>query len=495
MVFGPVSRRRFLWAAAALLSGCGTEPPPPANPAPQPSSPPSKASSPRKVIIVGAGITGMAAAFDLIAKGMDVQLLEATNRPGGRILTLRSCFPESLYAEAGATYVVPDPHLLKLMKDMGVQLAPRKPRAKGLSSVYLRGDKRIAVPAGAEPPEEYPLSPEEKALEEPFGPMKKYFSITKGIDPLLVMPPELLPYDDMSAAEFLKKQGASQGYMDLVRDSFAHERSLERMSAMYLIRELGNIMREFVMTEPGGRILGGSDKLPQAMAERLGAKIVYKAEVKRIEQTAGGVRVRFVRNGENASIEGDRVISTLPSTVLRDIEIEPAFPEDKQRALKELTMASVTRIWATSKERFWLAKGESGTVESDAPLGAVRDETELQEGKAGVLGMYVIGDESRKLCAMDGGARINAALAYMNKAHPGLDGMAVGEKAERCWDKDPYAKGAYAHFSPGQMKALLPALMRVEGRMHFAGDQMSHRPGFMHGALASARRVVEEILK
>ena len=112
MLFGPVSRRRFLWAAAAVLSGCGTEPPPPANPAPQPSSPPSKASSPRKVIIVGAGITGMAAAFDLIAKGMDVQLLEATNRPGGRILTLRSCFPESLYAEAGATYVVPDPHLL-----------------------------------------------------------------------------------------------------------------------------------------------------------------------------------------------------------------------------------------------------------------------------------------------------------------------------------------------------------------------------------------------
>lgn len=65
----------------------------------------------------------------------------------------------------------------------------------------------------------------------------------------------------------------------------------------------------------------------------------------------------------------------------------------------------------------------------------------------------------------------------------------------KCWDEDPFARGAYAWFRPGQMAELGRMLASVEGRVHFAGDHTSHRPGWMHGALASSKRVVKEVLE
>jgi len=66
--------------------------------------------------------------------------------------------------------------------------------------------------------------------------------------------------------------------------------------------------------------------------------------------------------------------------------------------------------------------------------------------------------------------------------------------ASKCWDEDPFARGVYAYFKPGQIMELGPAIASGEGRVHFAGDHTSCRPGFMHGAVSSARRVVREIL-
>jgi monoamine oxidase len=80
----------------------------------------------------------------------------------------------------------------------------------------------------------------------------------------------------------------------------------------------------------------------------------------------------------------------------------------------------------------------------------------------------------------------------MEVAHPGLAAQIVGATVH-CWDRSPFAKGAYAVFGPGEMKDIVPVAPMAEGRLHFAGCHTSYRPGFMHGAIASARRVVNEI--
>jgi len=88
--------------------------------------------------------------------------------------------------------------------------------------------------------------------------------------------------------------------------------------------------------------------------------------------------------------------------------------------------------------------------------------------------------------------RIQTVLAFAERAHPGLRRhFVVG--ASKSWDSEPFQRGAYAYFQPGQVRALAPYLGNPEGRCHFCGDHTSQRPGFMHGALASAWRVVAEL--
>jgi len=84
-------------------------------------------------------------------------------------------------------------------------------------------------------------------------------------------------------------------------------------------------------------------------------------------------------------------------------------------------------------------------------------------------------------------------LDYLEAAEPGTRRSLIAF-ASKCWSSDPFQGGAYAYFKVGQMTTLPSVLARPEGRLHFAGDHTSHRPGFMHGALAAAERVVEEIV-
>ena len=191
-------------------------------------------------------------------------------------------------------------------------------------------------------------------------------------------------------------------------------------------------------------------------------------------------------------IDAARVVLTMPFAVLRRIEVAPAWSAPKARAIAALGMTSVTRIWLESDRRFWRERGEAGRVETDTEVHAVQDETELQPGEGGVLGLYLSGAAARAWGALDRGASIRRGADEVERMHPGLGEHLVG--GERIvWDREPFAGGAYPCFTPGQLTEHAAAAAAPEGVIHFAGDGTSYRPGFMHGALASARRVVAEI--
>jgi monoamine oxidase len=479
---GTFDRRRFLLASAAVLAAgaCHTER------APAPSTP--AAHRPR-ILVLGAGLSGLVAAHDLMVRGHDVTVLEAQDRPGGRMHTLRMQ-PAwgDLHVEAGAIHVVGDPDLLRLMASMGVSIEPRRPRPRGLSRVQFAAGKRSVFAPGTEPPSLQPLSPAEEALGWE-GCMEKFFPEASALDPNAPPPSALARHDAQSLADFLRQRGASPGYVASIQEMFRLGDGPETVSALSVLRELAHVHHEMTL-EGGGRIAGGSDRLPRAIADRLGARVLYGAVVRRIEQDGREARVVFHRRGETATLSADHVICTIPFSVLRHLEVQPAFSAEKQRAIQELSYVSVTRLFLGARSRFWTARGESGDVETDLPMGPVRDETALQPGEAGVLGIYATGAEARRLGGMENG--VDAVLEAVERVHPGLRERYAGGMMHD-WDREPYSRGAYPYFKPGQMTALGPHLSRPEGRIHFAGDHTSSRPGFMHGALASARRVVEEI--
>src|SRR5262245_5356161 len=246
----------------------------------------------RKVIVIGAGLAGLASAYELSQAGHEVTVLEARTRSGGRVWTLRDPFPEGLYAEAGATNVF-DNHewTMKYVKELGVALDPMESTGGGASIFHIRG-KRIVIKSGS--PVEWPLDlkPEEKGLSRGALWAKYVAPVVRELGDLEAAdwpPAPLKRYDGMSFAEFLRRQGASPGAVDILRLGLSDQPAevADAVSALNLLREAA----PRAMVKQSFSIRGGSDSLPRAFASRLGDRIHYGMPAMIIEHDARGVRV------------------------------------------------------------------------------------------------------------------------------------------------------------------------------------------------------------
>ncbi len=474
-----MNRRRFLIGAGALaISGCVP------HPAPEPR--------PSRIVVVGAGLSGLVVANELSRRGTDVMVLEASSIPGGRIRTIRS-FTNGMYVEAGATHVMGDPDLVALIEEMKVEQAAPPPRSKLTKVRYTNGVRQTFRP-GEPIPDTVVLSKEDDALGEE-GRSKKYFAAVDRLDPLsFEWTDEARALDRVSGADYLRGLGASAGVITNAGAMAAVGDGVEHVSALCLFREIANIRREIkgLAGKAAGRIAGGTDRLPRAVADKLGDRVRYDSEVIAIEREADRATL-VVRDLTGVHrVAARRVVFTMPFTALRRIEALPRWSADKRRAIDGLGMTSVTRIWLESNVRFWTERGENGTAESDLLFGRVKDEADGQPGKGGILSAYVQGRDARIWGAMERGAMLSRAVDEVERVHPGLRAHHVGGDAIS-WDNEPFIRGAYACFTPGQMTELILPGRAPEGVVHFAGDSTSYRPGFMQGAIVSAKRVLAEI--
>jgi monoamine oxidase len=382
---------------------------------------------------------------------------------------------------------VGDPALLAVVASAGVEVKRARP-ARGLATVAYARAERHRYGAEDDPPERHALSSEETRLGFK-GCLEKYFPEAHGWDPATAWPAgALASADAKTGAELLAARGASPGYVASCAD-FVYS-DMHAVSGAFLVRDVAGFVQD-LGREGGGRIVGGSDLLPAAVARGLGDRILYGAEVRRIRVDERGVTVSFTRKGEEQTFEAERVVCAVPYGALRRVEL-PRLSAAKERAIRELVSVPVTRVYAEVDRRVWTERGERGDAESDLPLGDLLDETKTQEGKAGVIGAYLSGDRARAAAGKREADLVAALVDDAEKVHPGVR-AAFRAGAAKNWEDDPFARGAYAWLRAGEMVAFVEALAAPEGRLHFAGDHTSHRPGWMHGAVASAKRVVREI--
>lgn len=445
--------------------------------------------TPKKVIVVGAGLAGLSAAYELTQAGHDVTVLEAQMRPGGRVLTLRAPFADGLYAEAGASFVE-DTHNFTLkylaLFDLGLN-----PGGRNLATItYLRG-QRIRETAGVVAAMPFDLTPEEKRLGHGIWPKYRPPSVLDEIgDPAAPdwSVASLKKYDQMSYTEFLRSNGASSEAVALMTSGGHWGDGYETVSALVVLRETAMERR----ARSYNTIHGGSDLLPRAFASRLSEQIRYGSAVVRIAHDVSNVRVVFLQAGEHHSIRGDHAICAIPFSVLRHIDISPRFSPEKQRAIEQLPYFSATRVFLQSRRMFWLDEGLDGHAWTDLPIGNVESTSPYQPGSRGILSTYVGGPQARHLTAMKENERIAFALDQVETVYPGMRDNFEGG-VSKSWDEDSWARGASSWYKPGQMSELWPHVARAEGRVHFAGDHTSAWIRWMQGALQSGNRAAQEV--
>ncbi len=447
----------------------------------------------KKVIVVGAGLAGLSAGYELTQAGHDITILEAQLRPGGRVLTLREPFSDGLYAEAGAArFHETHDFTLRYVQLFNLPTDPFAPSE--LASVHVSRGQRIARhPGQPRQLSEYPasitagLTEDEKRIgldgmwDKYVDSILKQMSDPAGPDWL---PAALTKYDGVNFREFLLDRGASPSATVAL---WGAEGTSEEFSALWMLR----IMALDQKAQKTYKIRGGTDLLPKAFAARLAEKILYGAPMVRIEHDDRGVRVFFSQAGTQRSLSGDYLVCAIPFTVLRDIDVSPPFSPQKRRTIQELPYASASRVFLQCRKRYWRDEGFSGFGSAD-PLGEVWQPTFDQPGTRGILVSYQRSRHSREVTEMSESERIRFTLEEMNRVFPGIFAYFEGGTS-KCWDEDPWVRGAWTHFRPGQMLAQLPHIAPPEGRVHFAGEHSSAWNSWMQGALESGNRAAREV--
>jgi monoamine oxidase len=494
-----ITRRRWLLGAGAAVGAlaCGARSGPPRQIAAPAPATVAGATAERPVVIVGAGFSGLVIAYRLMQRGVPVRVLEASARAGGRIRTMRG-FPDGTYVEAGALHIVAEPALVALLVELGMDSPPRPPRP-ALSTITYFG-ARVVTPAGQEPPDGVTFNARERG-DGYRATMARYFAPADQLTPAMrrsmQWSRELAALDRVTCADYLRGLGASPGFLAEADNLLQLGDGVEQMSALDAMRVIAAIDEEQTWTVPGdhnGRIAGGTDQIVRALVGRLGDRVALSTVVERLEHDARGATL-VIRDAQGRHrLDAARVVLTMPAPAMRAIDVAPGWSAAKARAIGELELTPVTRIWIASDHRYWLDRNEGGSAYTDLPTGTVRDETAMQPGPAAVLGTYAWGARGRTLGALDDAQRVAALVADVERVHPGIAGH-LAHGTSLAWHNEPYLRGAYATFKPGQLTELAPALAAREGVVHFAGCGTSYRPGFLHGALSSATRVLDELAR
>jgi monoamine oxidase len=427
--------------------------------------------APKKILIAGAGLAGLSAAYELIQSGHQVMVFDARDRPGGRVLTLRDTFADGQYAEAGAeTFGETHNYVQHYVQALRLETIPAWNYGK-LASIIIRDARRSR--SNAELSQKY-IEPAVKEIGDPLAPGWPSADL-------------LRQFDRVSMAELLRNRGASPDEVAVLQIAYSDswDNGTAPDSALCLLRD-----EAIARKGASFRIRGGNDRLPKALAQSLGARVHYRATLERIRQNKKQVTVTVNTSGRRSQISADYLICAIPFTVLRSIEVSPAFSEGKQRAIRELSYNSVTRVYVQSRARSWVADGLSGYAATDLPIGTVWDCTEGQPGSRGILECYTSGDRARTLASLSEPQRIRTVVENLQKVFPGVN---AEKSLSIAWDADPLVKGAFAWFKRDQMSTLLPHIARREGRVFFAGEHTSPWFGWMQGALESGNRAAREV--
>ena len=435
------------------------------------------------VLVIGAGLAGLAAARRLTATGHEVVVLEARDRVGGR--TEGGATADGTPVELGGQWIGPTQNrMYELVDELGLETFPTW--NQGELVVHLGGrSTRMASHRGAVPK----LNP--FALADLAQGMARFTKVASSVS--LDEPwasPRARRLDGETFETWIRRNlrtSVGRAYFRIACEAVfsAESTDLSALHALFYAHS-GTDLETLLSVDRGAqqdRIVGGSIRISEAIAAELGDRIRLAAPVRRIEHDDRSVRA-VLASGE--IVTGTHAIVTLPPTLAGRLDYAPTLPSWRDQLTQRVPAGSVIKLYAIYPEPFWRADGLNGQAASDTGPVKVTFDNSPPAGTPGVLMGFMEANDGRAWARRSAEERREAALACFVRyfgpraAHP-------VEYLERDWMAEEFSRGCYgAHFAPGGWTAFGEALRAPIGRIHWAGAECSPVwNGYMEGAVRS----------
>jgi monoamine oxidase len=406
-----------------------------------------------RLLVIGAGLSGLVAARQVQSAGHDVVLLEARDRVGGRVFTVRDGLVDGQYADVGAEMIYHGQrNIAGLCDEVGLELTTELSLGTQTPDLIFDG-QRLSQQASA----------------EIVGELR---------EAVRRVPPAT--YE--TVAQWLRRARVSEAaemlLLAIAQGTPAAPLRLADAQELNLDLSWGKGYR---------KIRGGNDRLPRELARGLDVRL--DQVVRLVGWEDGGVTVETERESHRA----DRVLVTVPGPLLSELGFSPALPAEKVRALLQLRYGNGTRLVAQYAERDAVREAIGAGCFTDRMPGYVMEQTAQQPGGSVVISGLAAGD-------------VEPALQTEEQILDSFDqtvSAVVGRPLQRIygsvknWTKDPYSRAVVRAPLGDQRETVLPLISApLGGRVFFAGEHTDDRigPGGMEGAIKSAYRVTGEIL-
>jgi monoamine oxidase len=445
-----------------------------------------------RVVIVGAGLAGLTCAYRLRQQGVHAQVFEARDdRLGGRCWTVRG-FRNGQVAEHGGEFIdTRHVHIRRIADELGLTLEDRRkgePPDDAREPLWLNGELRNGdrVFAGFDDLIRRLTRDYKRAGSYHY---KKASRASRA-------------FDEMTVREWLRENVDDRLLREAVDIGISGFFGLDasKMSAI-------NLFEAYVAPYPGANerwhTHGGNDQIPQGLAATLDDDAIHPGAPLQAMWRRGDRTYALRFDGLADPVISDRVVLCLPFTALREVDLTASgLSAKRRRSIERLGMGTNAKNHVQLEVRPYAIGKWSGGMTMDRPFR--QSSWESTEGQSGPTGVITIWRGGRAGASYPTdvphqwapASIVGANLAAFERGVPGLSAAFNGLSWLDSWVDDPWVRGSYAAFLPGQYTRYWRYLGRAEDGVHFAGEHTStHSQGYLNGGVESGERAAREVLK